>query len=136
MKSLFALLALIIAVSSCALAQGKQDPNMRQIRRDLSPKTSGSSVAVPRHYSSAPAPKSSVAASANAELTKLEQSTAKLSTAKPHRTSNAMVSLPKEPSESKTGSGLRAIPPRHKDQMTTNSSKGRSRVGAKRGRSY
>ena len=135
MKTLFALLGLLTFFCGSALAQGKQDPNMRQIHRDLSPKTSSSSRMVSHHSSRGAMPKGSVAASANAELTKLEQNSAKIAVTKPKPLPPSAISLPKDDSGKKTRAGLRGAPPRHKEQMATNNSKGSSRIGAKPGRS-
>lgn len=130
MKSLCLLFTLLLTTCCMAFGQGQQDPNMRQIRRDLSTKTSSSS-----HHYSAPAPShASVATSANSDLTKLEQGTAKIATEKPKHISSAAASLPKDDSEKRTRSGLRAIPPRPKQQMATNKSGGKSRVGGSHAR--
>jgi hypothetical protein len=135
MKHPIALSVFLLFASCYGWAQGKQDPNMRQIHRDLSPKTSRSAVAIPHHSYARPKGGTSAAASANAELTKLEQSN-KLATAKPKHAATTTAALPKEPSGTKTGSGLASIPPRHKNQMTTNNSQGHSRLRSPRGRSH
>jgi hypothetical protein len=136
MKSLLGVPTVLLLISGCAFAQGKQDKNMRQIHRDLSAKSQHSVAAITKHASSALPAKTSASVSANSELNKLEHNS--LSTKKaPKRTTVAAAHLPKDPGEVKTGSGISSLPPRHKDKMTTNKSGGHSnsRGGIKRGSS-
>jgi hypothetical protein len=133
MKSSYLLVALFLALASCAVAQGKGDANMRQIRRDQSPPT----VKLNTHHSvgGAPASKGGAAATANSELTKLENSQ-KVANTQQKRKSTAYASLPKEAKEGKAGN-IVSVPAPRKNKMTTNSaSHSRAPSRAKGGRSH